>query len=113
MCSPWAYESWLEYAAVFPEIADLLHASGVKARVKDNAERTGKLVKVTLPGRTGELNDGERDNWSIDFGGDVTELNIPVENRDAKAIVAALLKAIGANHDRYTSRRRQHENIRQ
>lgn len=41
------------------------------------------------------LNDGERDNWSIDLGGEVIELGIPVENRDANAIGAAFLKAIG------------------
>jgi len=41
------------------------------------------------------LSDGERDNWSIDLGGEVIELDIPVENRDAKAIATALLKAIG------------------
>jgi hypothetical protein len=95
MCGLWAYESWLEYAAVFPEIADLLSASGVKAKVKENYDKTGLLVEVALPDRTGHLNDGERDNWSIDFGGEIVELNIPVQNRDAKAIVAAFLKAVG------------------
>ena len=95
MCSPWAHESYLEYAAVFPQIADILNASGVKAEVKDNKDKNGLVVKVTLPDRTGELNDGERDNWSIDLGGEVIELDIPVENRDAKAIATALLKAIG------------------
>jgi hypothetical protein len=96
MCGPWAYDSYLEYAAVFSEIADLLNASGVKAKVKDNDDKTGLLVKVALPHQTtAVLNDGERDNWSIDIGGEVIELDIPVENRDAKAIAAALLKAIG------------------
>jgi hypothetical protein len=52
MCGPWAYDSYLEYAAVFPEIADLLNASGVKAKVKDNDDKTGLLVEVTLPNRT-------------------------------------------------------------
>lgn len=95
MCSPWAYESWLEYAATFPEIADILNASGVKAEVKDNDDKTGLLVNIALPGRTGMLNDGERDNWSVDLGGKVIELDIPVENRDAKAIAAAVLKIAG------------------
>jgi hypothetical protein len=49
---------------------------------------------MDLPGRV-LWNDGERDNWSIDLGGEVIELDIPVENRDAKAIAAALLKARG------------------
>jgi hypothetical protein len=96
MCSPWAYQRFLEYGAVFPEIADLLNASGVKAEVKDNADKTGLLVEVALPHQTTTvLNDGERDNWSIDLGGEVIELGIPVENRDAKAIASALLKTIG------------------
>jgi hypothetical protein len=96
MCGPWAHDSYLEYAAVFPQIADLLNASGVKAEVKDNADKTGLLVKVALPHQTtAVLNDGERDNWSIDLGGEVIELGIPVQNRDAKVIASALLKAIG------------------
>jgi hypothetical protein len=95
MSGRWAHDRYLEYAAVFPEIADRLNASGVKAEVKDNDEKTGLLVKVTLPDRTGELNDGERDHWSIDFGGEVIELDIPVEKRDANAIAEALLKSIG------------------
>jgi hypothetical protein len=95
MCSPWAHDSYLEYAAVFPEIADILNTSGVKAKVKDNADKTGLLVKVTLPDRTGELNDGERDNWSLNFDGEIVELDIPVQNRDAHAIAAALLKVVG------------------
>ena len=95
MCGPWAYESYLEYAAVFPEIADILKTHGIKARVKNNKEKNGLVIKLTLSDRTGELNDGERDNWSIDFDGEVIELDIPVENRDAKAISAAVLKAIG------------------
>ena len=86
----------MEYAAVFPEIADLLNASGIKAEVKNNRDKNGLLVEVTLTDRTGELNDGERDNWSIiGVGGEIIELDIPVENRDAKAIASALLKAIG------------------
>jgi len=96
MCGLWAYESYLEYAAVFPEIADLLNASGVKAKVKDNADKTGLLVKLTLPNHTAAvLSDGERDNWSIDLGGEIIELDIPIQNRDATAIAAALLRAIG------------------
>jgi hypothetical protein len=96
MCGPAAYWQYLEYTKVFSEIADLLNASGVKAKVKDNDDKTGLLVKVALPHQTtAVLNDGERDNWSIDIGGEVIELDIPVENRDAKAIAAALLKAIG------------------
>jgi hypothetical protein len=96
MCSPWAYENWLEYAAVFPEIADLLNASGVKARVKDNADKTGLLVNVTFPdGITAVLDESEGDNWSINVGGNVIRLDIPVENRDAKAIAAAVLRIAG------------------
>lgn len=96
MCSPWAHESYLEYAAVFPEIADFLNASGLKAKVIDNNDKTGLLVEVALPDSTAILSDGERDNWSIvGLGGEIIELNIPVENRDANAIASALLKAIG------------------
>ena len=96
MCGPWAHESYLEYAAVFPEIADLLNASGVKAEVKDNADKTGLLVKVTLPDRTtAVLDESEGDNWSINLSGKVIKLDIPVENRDAKAIAAAVLKIVG------------------
>jgi hypothetical protein len=96
MCAPWAYDRYLEYSAVFPEIADLLNASGVKAKVIDNDDKTGLLIKVALPHqKTALLNDGERDNWSINLGGEIVELDIPVQNRDAKAIAAALLKALG------------------
>jgi hypothetical protein len=96
MCGPSAYWEYLEYTKVFSEVADLLNASGVKAKVKDNDKKTGLLVKVALPHRKAAvLSDGERDNWSIDTGSEVIELDIPVENRDAKAIAAALLKAIG------------------
>jgi len=95
MCSPWAHDSYLEYAEVFPEIVDILAISGVNARVKNNKEKTGLLVQVTLPDRTGELNDGERDNWSINLGGKVIRLDIPIENRDARAIAAAVLRALG------------------
>ena len=91
-----AYKSYLEYAEVFPEIANILHASGVKARVKNNSDKNGLIVKITQPNRTVTLNDGERDSWSIiDIGGEIIELDIPVENRDAKAIATALLKVIG------------------
>ena len=96
MCSPWAHDSYLEYSEVFPEIADLLNASGVKARVKDNKEKNGLVVKVALPNHTAAvLDESEGDNWSINLGGKVIKLDIPVENRDARAIAAALLKAIG------------------
>lgn len=96
MCGTWAYNKFQEYAAVFPEIVDILKASGVEAEVKDNADKTGLLVKVALPHQTTVvLNDGERDNWSIDLDGELIDLGIPVESRDAKAIGAALLKAIG------------------
>jgi hypothetical protein len=96
MCGQWAYKSYLEYAAVFSEIADLLKAAGVKAKVKDNADKTGLVVKVALPDRTAVLNDGEHDNWSIHFNdGEIVELSIPVENRDANAIATAVLKIVG------------------
>jgi hypothetical protein len=96
MCSPWTYQRFLEYGEVFPEIANLLKASGVKAKVKDNADKTGFLVEITLPNcTTAVLDESEGDNWSINFGGKVIRLGIPVENRDAKAIIAAVLKALG------------------
>jgi hypothetical protein len=34
-------------------------------------------------------------NWSIELDGELIDLGIPVENRDAESIAAALLKAIG------------------
>jgi hypothetical protein len=94
MCGIDAYNSYLEYAAVFPEIAKLLEAAGVKAKVKENKDKTGLVVKVDLADRNGELNDYMCDNWSISIGGADTELDIPVENRDAKVIVTALLRVI-------------------
>ena len=97
MCGPWVYESFLEYGAVFPEIAAILKASGVKATVKNNKDKTGFIVKVVLPNHTSAVlsEDGKQGNWSIDLGGKVIELDIPVENREAKAIAAAFLKAVG------------------
>lgn len=95
MCSPWAYESFLKYGEVFPKIADLLNASGVKAKVKDNPDKTGFLVKVTLPNRTLAVLHEDGEHWSVNLGGKVITLDIPVENRDAKAITAAFLKAVG------------------
>ncbi len=95
MCGPWARDRYLEYAAVFPQIADLLNASGVEARVEDNAERTGLLVTLTLPdGSTAVLDENDGENWSIDMSAKVIRLDIPVENRDAKAIAAAVLKVV-------------------
>jgi hypothetical protein len=94
MCGATAFENYLEYTAVFPEIVDLLNASSLKARAKNS--KTGILVNVVLPNRTiAVLSDGERDNWSINLNGEVIELSIPVQNRDAKEITAALLKALG------------------
>ncbi len=96
MCSPWAYESYLEYAKVFPKIVDILQTHGVKAKVRDNKEKTGLLVQVVLPDRTtAVLDESEGGNWSINLGNEVIELDIPVENRDAKAIAIAFLKALG------------------
>lgn len=96
MCGHWAHERYLEYAAVFPEIADLLNVSGVNAQVKGNAERTGFLVTLTLPdGSTAVLDESEGNNWSINVSGKVIKLDIPVENRDATAIAAAVLKIAG------------------
>jgi hypothetical protein len=96
MCGHWARNRYLEYATVFPEIADLLNASGVKARVGDDADRTGLLIKLNLPdGTTAVLDESEGDNWSINVSGKVIRLDIPVENRDAKAIAAAVLKIVG------------------
>lgn len=95
MCGLWSYESFLEYSEVFPKIADLLNASGVVARVKDNADKTGLLVEIALPDRTAILNDGERDNWSMDSGGEVIELDIPVQVRNAESIAAEVLKIVG------------------
>ena len=94
MCNPWAYQRFLEYGAVFPEIADLLKASGVKAKVRDNADKTGFVIKVTLPNRTVAVL-SEDGNWNVDLDGELIDLGIPVENRDAKAITSVLLKAIG------------------
>lgn len=92
----WAYESYLEYAAVFPKIADLLNASGITAKVKDNKDKNGLLVEVALPDRApAVLDESEGDNWSINLSGRVIRFDIPVENRDAKAIADAVLKAIG------------------
>lgn len=96
MCNPWAHERYLEYAAVFPDIADLLNASGLKARVGENADKTGLFVILTLPdGNTAVLDESEGDDWSISLGGNVVGLDIPVENRDGKAIAAAALKLVG------------------
>jgi hypothetical protein len=95
MCGNWAYESYQEYSAVFPEIAEILNASGIEATVKENYDKTGLLVEVTLPNRTVTVLSEDGEHWSIDLGGSVIELGIPVENRDATAIVAAVLKAIG------------------
>ena len=95
MSGPWAYDRYQEYAAVFPKIADVLNASGVTAEVMDNKDQTGLVVKVVAAGITAVLNDDRRDNWSIDIGGQVIELDIPVQKRNAKAIAAAFLKAIG------------------
>ena len=93
MCGPWAYYKFQEYAAVFPEIVDILKASGVKAKVKDNKDKTGFLVKVAFPAAV--LSEELVDGWGVDFDGEVIDLGIPVENRDAKVIATALLKAIG------------------
>jgi len=97
MCGSWAYLDFLEYTKVFIEVADILKASGIKAKVIDTADKTGKLVKVTLPGKRiavlGE--EGKKGNWSIELGEEVIELDISAENRDAKVLAAAFLKAIG------------------
>ena len=54
------------------------------------------IVVVSLPNRsTAVLSEELGDSWSVNLGGKVLTLDIPVENRDAKAIAAALLKAIG------------------
>jgi hypothetical protein len=95
MCAPWAYDRYLEYSAVFPEIADLLKASGVKAKVKDNDDKTGLLVKITLPNRTVAVLSEDGEHWSVNLVGKTITLKIPVENRDAEAITAAFLKALG------------------
>lgn len=95
MCGPWAYEAFLKYGEVFPKIADLLNASGVKAQVKDNSDKTGFIVKVTLPNRTVAVLREDGEHWSVNLGGRVITLNIPVEIRNAKAITAAFLKAVG------------------
>jgi len=95
MCGPWAYQSFLKYGEVFPKIADLLNASGVKATVKDNADKTGFLVKVTLPGKRIAVLNEDGEHWSVSLRGKVMTLNIPVENRNAKVIAAAFLKAVG------------------
>jgi hypothetical protein len=84
----------LEYSAVFPEIANLLNTSGFKAKVEHTKDKTGFFVQVVLSdGKTAVLDEGEGDNWSISVGGKVIRLDIPVENRDAKAIAA--IKIVG------------------
>ena len=93
MCGTWAYNDFQKYAAVFPEIVDILGASGVRAKVKDDKDKTGFLVQVTVPAAV--LSEALGDNWSVDLDGELIDLGIPVENRDAKTITAALLKAIG------------------
>jgi hypothetical protein len=95
MCAPWAYDRYLEYSAVFPKIADLLKASGVKARVNNNKDKTGFVVKITLPNRTVAVLSEDGEHWSVNLDGETITLDIPVENRDAKAITAAFLKASG------------------
>jgi hypothetical protein len=85
----------LEYSAVFPKIADLLKASGVKARVNNNKDKTGFVVKITLPNRTVAVLSEDGEHWSVNLDGETITLDIPVENRDAKAITAAFLKASG------------------
>lgn len=96
MSTPWAHDRYLEYAAVFPQIAALLNASGLGAQVNDNADRTGLLVVLTFPdGTTAVLGEGEGDNWSINIGGKAIRLDIPVESRDAKAIAAAVRRILG------------------
>ena len=95
MCNPWARDRYLEYAAVFQEIAEILTTSGVKARVKDNADNTGLLVEMTLrDGRTAVLDESDGENWSIAMGGTVVRLDVPVESRDAKIITAAVLQVV-------------------
>lgn len=91
MCGTSAYANFQEYAAVFPKIVDVLKASGVKAKVESTKDKAGFLVKVTLPAAVLS----EEGNWSVDLDGELIDLGIPVENRDAKAIAAALLKTIG------------------
>ena len=96
MCAPWAYEAFLKYKEVFPEIANILKSSGVKAKVKPTKDKTGFFVQVVQPDRIVVLDEeGEHGNWRIYLDGEVIELDIPVETRDAKALAAALLKAIG------------------
>jgi hypothetical protein len=94
MCGTSAYNEFQKYAAVFPEIAALLNESGVKVQVKDNADKTGFLIKVTLPNRIVAVL-SEEGNWSVDLDGEPIDLGIPVENREAIVIAAAFLKAIG------------------
>src|ERR1039457_5733860 len=94
LCGTWAYDKFQEYAAVFPEIVDTLKASGVEAKVASTKDKTGFLDKVALPDRnTAVFSEESGDNWSVDLDGELIDLCIPVENRDAKAIAAALLKA--------------------
>jgi hypothetical protein len=95
MCNPWAHESFLRYGEVFHKIADILNASGIKAQVKDNADKTGFIVKVTLPNRPVAVLREDGEHWNVNLGGKVITLNIPVQNRNAKAITAAFLKAVG------------------
>ena len=95
MCGTSAYLDYLEDTKVFSEVADILNASGSKAEVKEIYDKTGLVVLVKLSGGAATLNENGERGWRIDFGGGGIELGIPVENRDATAITAALLKAIG------------------
>src|SRR5271165_4871434 len=81
MCGPWAYNDFLKYSAVFPEIANILKASGVKAKVKPTKDKTGFYIQVALPDRTtAVLDESQGYNWSINLGGKAIRLDIPVEN---------------------------------
>jgi hypothetical protein len=93
MCGTRAYDKFQEYAAVFPQIVDILRASGVEAKVESTKDKTGFLVEATFPAAV--LSEESGDNWSVDLDGELIDLGIPVENRDARAIAVALLKAIG------------------
>lgn len=96
MCGTSAYNSFLEYAAVSPEIVDILKTHGVKAKVKPTKDKAGFIVTVALPNNIlAVLSEEDGEHWSVSLGGEIIELGIPVESRDAKAIAAAVLKVVG------------------
>lgn len=94
-----------EYAAVFPEIANILNTHpGVKATV-DNDPMSGSSIEVTFGGGRYAVLGDAWENWGINISNneeelgdgkfEVIELNIPVEDHNAAKIAEAFLTAVG------------------